>query len=195
MPTLLFKITYLLALILEMVIRVPHDRERRRTAVAKDQVSGLEYGLLVLLLVGMFILPMVYIFTPWLDFANYALPDWAGWAGVGLAAAALWVFWRAHADLGRNWSPSLQIFERHALITSGIYQFIRHPMYASQWLLALAQILLLQNWIAGLCGLVCFLPLYLLRVPREEQMMLAQFGEEYQKYMHRTGRILPKLGA
>lgn len=68
-------------------------------------------------------------------------------------------------------------------------------MYASQWLLDLAQILLLPNWIAGLCGLLFFLPLYFVRVPREEQMMLQQFDEQYRVYMERTGRVVPKMGA
>jgi protein-S-isoprenylcysteine O-methyltransferase Ste14 len=56
-----------------------------------------------------------------------------------------------------------------------------------------AQALLLQNWIAGLSMLVFFLPVYLYRVPREEQMMLEHFGEEYRSYMNRTGRIIPRL--
>jgi hypothetical protein len=45
-------------------------------------------------------------------------------------------------------------------------------MYASMWLWGIGQALVLQNWIAGWAGLVSFAPLYLLRVPREEQMML-----------------------
>ena len=68
-----------------------------------------------------------------------------------------------------------------------------HPMYASQWLWSVAQPLLLQNWIAGWSGLLLFLPLYLSRVPREEQMMLVQFGEAYRAYMRRTGRVIPRL--
>jgi protein-S-isoprenylcysteine O-methyltransferase Ste14 len=54
--------------------------------------------------------------------------------------------------------------------------------------------LLLQNWIAGWASLVLFLPVYLLRVPREEQMMLDEFAEEYRTYMNRTGRVIPRLG-
>jgi protein-S-isoprenylcysteine O-methyltransferase Ste14 len=109
-------------------------------------------------------------------------------------AGALVVFWRAHADLGQNWSPTLQIREGHRLVTNGIYQSIRHPMYASQWLWVIAQALLLQNWIAGLGGVISFLPMYLLRVGPEEQMMVDEFGEEYRNYMGRTGRVLPKWG-
>ena len=107
---------------------------------------------------------------------------------------ALFVFWRAHADLGLNWSPSLEIREKHELITKGIYAVIRHPMYASQWLWVIAQPLLLQNWIAGLVDLLIFIPFYLLRVQAEEKMMIEKFGEEYRSYMGRTGAVLPKIG-
>jgi protein-S-isoprenylcysteine O-methyltransferase Ste14 len=99
----------------------------------------------------------------------------------------------AHADLGLNWSPSLEIREKHELITRGIYGVIRHPMYASQWLLVIAQPLLLQNWIAGFLNFLVFIPFYLLRVKAEERMMLDSFGAQYQEYMKNTGGVLPKL--
>jgi protein-S-isoprenylcysteine O-methyltransferase Ste14 len=149
--------------------------------------------LLLLLFLGNFILPLVYIFTPWLNFADYTLPAWAGRLGVVILVGALMVFWRAHVDLGQNWSPTLQIREGHSLITNGLYRYIRHPMYASQWLWVIAQPLLLQNWIAGVGGLVAFLPMYFVWVPQEEQMMIDQFGEAYRAYRQRTGRILPRL--
>ena len=79
----------------------------------------------------------------------------------------------------------------HTRITKGAYRLIRHPMYASIWLWGIAQTLLLQNWIAGWASLVLFLPMYVLRVPREEQLMLEQFGEAYRAYMNQTRRIIP----
>jgi len=66
-------------------------------------------------------------------------------------------------------------------------------MYASEWLWGIAQALLLQNWVAGWAGLALFAPLYVLRVPREERMMLDRFGEEYRAYMDRTGRVVPRI--
>ena len=66
-------------------------------------------------------------------------------------------------------------------------------MYAAHWLWAIAQALLLQNWIAGLGMLILFFPLYSERAPREEKMMIEKFGGEYLKYMKRTGRIFPKF--
>ena len=189
----IFTAIYFAALVIEMIIRAPLNKKRRQEKMSERRVSGQEIAILVLLLFGGFIMPIIYAVTNWLDFANYSLPAWAGWLGVLILTVGLFIFWRAHADLGLNWSPSLEIREKHELITRGIYGVIRHPMYASQWLVALAQPLLLQNWIAGFLNLLAFIPFYLLRVRAEEQMMLDTFGTEYQDYRNRTGGVLPKM--
>ena len=85
------------------------------------------------------------------------------------------------------------MYEGHTLITSGIYRQIRHPMYASQFIWSIAQMLLIQNWIAGPAGLIVLVPFYLLRRRAEETMMLEQFGDQYREYLESTGSILPKL--
>ena len=56
-----------------------------------------------------------------------------------------------------------------------------------------ATALLMTHWIAGLATLILFGLVYFVRVPREEQMMLDHFGEEYRAYLKRTGRVLPKF--
>jgi protein-S-isoprenylcysteine O-methyltransferase Ste14 len=106
--------------------------------------------------------------------------------------ASLWLFWRSHSDLGQNWSVSLELREGHEMVTRGVYRLIRHPMYAAIWIWALAQGLMLQNWLAGWSVVPAFAAMYLLRVPREEQMMLEQFGDEYRAYTQRTGRVVPR---
>jgi protein-S-isoprenylcysteine O-methyltransferase Ste14 len=193
-----FEALYFLGMLAEIAIRLPHERRRRRERVAVDRVSGPERSLLGLMFLGMLFVPAVHALTPWLDRADYRLSPEAGGRAGGIGAvvlaAAVWLFWRSHADLGRNWSPSLQMHEGHELVTGGVYRWIRHPMYASQWVWGVAQALLLRNWISGWSGLVLFAPLYLSRVPREEQMMLEQFGEAYRAYMSRTGRVFPRLG-
>ena len=190
----IFTVIYFAALIIEMIIRVPLNRKRKQEKMSERRVTNQEIFLLVLLFLGGFVTPIIYATTDWLDFANYTLPAWAGWLGVLLLVAGVFIFWRAHADLGLNWSPSLEIREKHELITRGIYGMIRHPMYASQWLVAIAQPLLLQNWIAGFLNLIAFIPFYFLRVRAEEQMMLDSFGTQYQEYMNKTGGVVPKIG-
>jgi protein-S-isoprenylcysteine O-methyltransferase Ste14 len=66
-------------------------------------------------------------------------------------------------------------------------------MYASEWLWAIAQPLLIPNWVAGLLGCMAFIPFYLLRVRGEEEMMRDSFGEQYEAYARKTGRIFPRL--
>jgi protein-S-isoprenylcysteine O-methyltransferase Ste14 len=188
-----FTAIYFVAIVIEIIIRIPLNQRRRREKMSEQRVTRQERTLLGLLSLFMFFVPIIYAATNWLDFANYTLPAWAGWLGVLILAGALFVFWRAHADLGLNWSPSLEIREKHELITRGIYGVIRHPMYASQWLWVVAQPLLLQNWIAGFGNLLFFIPFYFLRVKAEEQMMLDSFGAQYQEYMKGTGGVLPKM--
>lgn len=188
----LFTAVYFVGIVAEIAIRAPYNKGRKAEKMSERRITTQEKILLGLLLVGMFILPFVYAASSWLDFANYTLPPWAGWVGVALLAGALFVFWRGHADLGLNWSPSLEIREKHELITRGIYGVIRHPMYASQLLWVIAQVLLLQNWLAGCFDLVVFVPFYFLRVRAEERMMLDSFGDPYRDYMKKVGGIIPK---
>ena len=153
--------------------------------------------LLVLSGVGMQLIPIVYLLTGWLDFADYGLPTAAslalGVVGALVFAVGIWLLWRSHAELGRNFSPTLQIVEDHSLVTDGVFRRIRHPMYSAHLLWAIAQVLLLQNWIAGPAFLVVQVPLYLRRIPTEDRMMLEQYGDEYREYMGRTGRLFPRL--
>ena len=189
----IFTAVYFVAILAEIIIRTPLNRARKKQRISESRFTGQERTLLGLLSLGMFFVPIVYAATGWLDFANYKLPTWAGWLGVVLIAGAIFVLWRAHADLGLNWSPTLEIREDHELITGGIYAYIRHPMYASQWLWVIAQPLLLQNWIAGFIDLAVFIPFYLLRVYAEEQLMLEQFGDRYRSYMQKVGAVLPRF--
>ena len=189
----IFTAIYFVAIFIEMIIRAPLNRKRKQEKMSERRVTSQERILLALLFTGMFFVPIIYAATDWLDFANYTLPTWAGWLGVLLLAGAIVVFWRAHADLGLNWSPTLEIREKHELITRGIYGFIRHPMYASQWLWVLAQPLLLQNWVAGFLNLLVFIPFYFLRVRAEEQLMIEKFGDQYQSYKQKVGGVLPRF--
>lgn len=188
-----FETIYWAAIITEMAIRAPISQKQRKEAKSESRAGKQEKIMLGLLFLAMFFLPLAYSATSWLDFANYSLPTWAGWLGVVLVLLALFVFWRSHADLGLNWSPTLEIRTEHKLITKGIFGYIRHPMYASQWIWVIAQPLLIQNWIAGFLDLFVFITFYFLRVGAEEKMMLEIFGDEYREYMNKTGAVFPKL--
>ena len=193
MDALTLKIVYMIGFLSSFFIRIPHQRENKNNKIADDRKTFQEKLLLLLVGIGMVLLPLLYVLTPLLDFANYTLPIWANIIGIFAFAMGIWLFWRSHHDLGKNWSPTLEVREGHTLVSDGIYKNIRHPMYTSIWLWAIAQFLLLNNWLAGSAAIVSFGIMYVLRVGNEEKMMLDQFGEEYLHYMQQTGRLLPKL--
>lgn len=188
----LFKAVFLVGFVAGSVIRKIYTFRCRHGKAVRKYKSVVDIILISAGGLGM-TLPLFYIFTPLLDFADYRLPAWLGWIGTAVFAMALLLLWRSHADLGRNWSAILQIRPEHTLVTNGIYRHIRHPMYAAHLLWAIAQGLLLENWLAGWAFLVVFVPLYLIRAPKEEQMMLEQFGEQYRQYISRTGGIIPRF--
>jgi protein-S-isoprenylcysteine O-methyltransferase Ste14 len=194
----IFKFLFLVGLLVEELIRLPHQRRHRQSkkqnSMFHDRISPPGTLLDMFAFAGLEIVPALYVFTPWLDFANYPLIAWVGWSGVVIFAFALWLLWRAHRDLGRQWSPTLAIQIEHTLVMQGVYRYIRHPIYAALWLTGIAQICLLPNWLAGFAGVVCFLPFYLVRAHQEEQSLLGHFGKAYQSYMQRTGRVMPRFG-
>lgn len=190
--TILYKLAYWAGVIAQIVIRYPYQKVAKTGVKTEQRVSPTENILLVLLTLFSGVIPLVYSVTPWLHFANYALPVWLGVCGLLLLVFSLFVFWRSHFDLKANWSPSLEIRSDHTLVTEGIYRLVRHPMYLSQLLWAIAQILILQNWLAGPLNLLFFILFYFLRSRAEEKMLLDRFGDEYRNYMKTTGEIFPK---
>lgn len=173
------------------IIRQPFERKAKKVGVSKSLFDRREAGLLVLAVLGLFVVPLAYVLTGFPALFDRPFRPTVAWLGIAAMAAALWLFRRSHVDLGRNWSISLQVREQHALVKSGIYRLIRHPMYSSFFLLGIAQMLLLPNWFAGVSGIAGAGLLFAFRVGREEQMMLESFGDDYRAYMTQTKRIIP----
>jgi protein-S-isoprenylcysteine O-methyltransferase Ste14 len=184
------KVIVLAGTLTMIAIRAPHGRRSRKVKVAKSRKTSLETGLLVLAWIGFFI-PLIWIASPVLSFAEYRLGLGPLVAGVMCFVIGLWLFYRSHADLGTNWSITLEVREQHRLITHGIYRRIRHPMYFAMIVYSLGQALVIPNWVAGPSNLVAFTILFALRVHAEEQMMTDMFGDEYTTYAARTKRLVP----
>jgi protein-S-isoprenylcysteine O-methyltransferase Ste14 len=173
------------------IIRQPFERKAKKVGVSKSLFDRRESGLLVFAVLGLFVVPLLYVLTGFPALFDRPFRPSVAWLGIVAMAAALWLFRRSHVDLGRNWSISLQVREQHALVKTGIYRLIRHPMYSSFFLLGIAQMLLLPNWFAGLSGIAGAGLLFAFRVRREERMMLESFGDDYRAYMAQTKRIIP----
>jgi len=96
--------------------------------------------------------------------------------------------------LGTEWSPQLQLREKHHLITTGPYNQIRHPIYTSLFVYTTSLALVTAN-VAFAVLTLAVIAVFSIRVPKEEEMMIKEFGEEYKAYMQRTGMFFPKKAA
>src|SRR3982074_1521932 len=166
MTPALSKFVFVMLAIGWYLIRYKYARRSRRTPVLRSARGSRETALLLISLIGLGGLPLVYIVTAIPHFAAYALQPVQAWLGLFVAVAALVMFRLTHRALGRNWSVSLDVREGHQLVTDGIYRKVRHPMYSAFWLWAVAQALLLPNWVAGFAGIVGFGILFFGRVAR-----------------------------
>ena len=139
------------------------------------------------------LVPGVYIVAPgWLLWAALPIPPISRWIGVGLGVISIvWLGW-AHRALGKNWNVPGLIQERQTLVTSGPYQWVRHPMYTSGAVIALAYSLISANWFVALIGLAYWILVFAM-VGSEEATLIEKFGDSYREYMKHTGRFLPRL--
>lgn len=183
---------FVVGLLSYLAIRVVYQRKASAAGPSSsDRSTPLDKALILLVVVGQVLLPLAYVFTPWLNFASYPSIPASTYMGSLLWSAGIWLFWRSHADLGTNWSVTLEVQHNHQLIKRGVYRFVRHPMYASFLVLGIAQTVLLPNVVAGTSAFIAVAVLCIVRVPREEAMLCEVFGQEYRHYMQTTGGVVP----
>ncbi|HEV3083724.1 MAG TPA: protein-S-isoprenylcysteine O-methyltransferase [Gemmataceae bacterium] len=186
------KAVVLLASIVMVAIRAPHGQRSRTIPVASSRKGPLETVLLTIAWVAFF-LPLIWIVTPLFAFADYPLHPVPLFTGVLCLALGLWLFHRAHADLGTNWSITLEVREKHQLVTHGIYRWVRHPMYLALLIYSAGQALVIPNWLVGPSYGVAMVLLIALRMGLEERMMHEQFGKDYEIYQATTKRLIPGI--
>ena len=136
---------------------------------------------------------IAYMINPeWMAWSSMPLPRPVRWAGVAVGAVAGCLLVWTLRSLGKNLTDTVVTRRDHALVTKGPYQWVRHPFYDAVALSVVANAFVAANWFV-LAGGLLTIALLLLRTGREEDRLLARFGDSYREYTARTGRFLPKL--
>jgi protein-S-isoprenylcysteine O-methyltransferase Ste14 len=94
--------------------------------------------------------------------------------------------------LGSRFSGLVAIQEEHKLVTSGLYQVIRHPSYLGLLVALFGWALIFRSSIGVLISLLLLPPL-IARMNSEETLLESEFGEQYLAYRRRTWRLMPFL--
>ncbi len=200
-PDLFFRILFWILILAMFLIRGYFTLRVRRSGerVMPDRAAVKREGMLFFLirfvafffLIGLLVAYAAY--PGWIAALTLPFPAWLRGLGFALALAGFGLDAWAQAVLGRQWSAHLHLREGHRIISSGPYSRMRHPIYTAMALWGVGLALLTANWIfIAVAALTC--GVFVVRVPREERMMIGEFGDEYREYMKRTGRILPKIG-
>ena len=190
---LISKIIWVVFIIAWGAIRWKPNVKSRRVEKSVTKRTPKERFSMIVSSFGLGYIPGVWIFTGFPKQFDYTPNIFVIGIGLLILLASLRLFRLTHKALGAMWSHSLDLREGHRLVTSGIYKQVRHPMYSAFWLWAVGAAFLIPNWVAGFAGILGFGTLYFLRVGDEEQMMLTEFGEEYEQYMRDTKRIIPNI--
>ena len=138
-----------------------------------------------------------YIFFPGTFSFAYILayPDWLRWLGILLLAVGISLLGLSHYHLDRSFFSLVVSKEEHQLVTSGPYQWVRHPIYTAYLLNYAAGGLIASNWVLTFMPVIFFGLMIINRIPREEKLMREEFGEDYLALESRTGRLLPKISS
>lgn len=117
-------------------------------------------------------------------------PSWVAVAGGVLVVAAIVHNVACQVTLGRSYSSSLVTREDHRLVTRGMYRYVRHPIYFGV-LCVVTGIALFTTSLLGLVVMWGVIPFFLRRIRLEEQMLLEEYGSEYEDYRKRTKKLVP----
>jgi protein-S-isoprenylcysteine O-methyltransferase Ste14 len=115
------------------------------------------------------------------------------WAGLALLILGIIIRWTAIRDLGRYFTSTVRIKDNHRLIRTGMYEHLRHPAYTGALLAHLGLGMAFANWYSIALSSIPYFVAAMYRIHVEEQVLVAEFGQEYLDYARNTKRLIPKI--
>ena len=189
----IFQKIFVIILILISIIRIYYGSHKLTTKYKKSIHPILERINSYLVSFGMIYFPLLNIYFSFFNRFKYIFPLYLQiFSAINLAISSI-IFYLSHKELADNWTPFVEVKDKQKLIKTGIYKYIRHPMYLSIWMFVIFQGFVLSNIFIEIAGILTWANLYFIRIPFEEKMMIDEFGNEYKEYMESTGRLFPKF--
>lgn len=115
---------------------------------------------------------------------------WASAAGTLVALAAFLATRVCWKRMGKSWRMGIDPNESTALIVTGPYSYVRHPIYALSSLMMLATIVVIASPVMTAAGAIHLIFLQW-EARREEAHLTRVHGEMFKAYCSRVGRFFP----
>lgn len=171
------------------ITRAQSVKEKPQTVLRSSLVSYRMVSKMVIYLLGLLLIVQL------LGLPLFTFPKSLGVSLVGFVLVILGVAISvaARKKLGSNWAPSYeyQVKEKQKLVTTGIYQYIRHPIYTGILFFLTGAELVVSSYLW-----ILFVGLFLgayVQGKKEEKLLESYFGDAYRQYKKKTKMLIPFL--
>lgn len=162
------------------IFRAPHVQKRESITVTGPTRTGLLLECLAIFLAFAFRMP-----------PNLPTDIWRVGASATCGALAVVLAWTSVTHLGRQFRVYAGLYHDHALVKTGPYAIVRHPIYASLLAVLLCTLFLLTPWQWIVVSLAVFICGTEIRVHSEERLLASRFGEEFERYRKAVPAYIP----
>jgi len=182
-----------------MIVRVRRLTRKLSGIVPSQRVEQLMWIVWVPLVAAWMSLPYIAAKSsapPWglPDFARAAPLTALRWAAAGVGVACLALSIECWLRMGKSWRMAVTPDQQTELVTTGLYGYVRHPIYALSILLMLCTVVVTPTApVAAMAAI--HIGLMIVKARNEERFLAVRHGAPYRRYLQRTGRFVPRLRA
>ena len=130
------------------------------------------------------------LFSPIID-GQFALNIVLQILAVLIAAGSVWLAMAAVKELGKQWSLQARLIEDHKLVMTGVYGFVRHPIYTAMLGMLVATGIAYSHWIVLIAAFVVFIVGTKIRTSLEEGLLRDAFGQEFETWKAKVPGLIP----
>jgi len=175
---------YILLCILTFLFYINFQFMNKQENVKKNYITIVDIISIIIIFISLILPILLYFYNKQHNSFSFI--------GIVIITIVLIILYNIYKTLGTNYSPTLQIKKDHKLINTGIYKYIRHPMYLCGILILISNILVFPSKISILCFIIGLIVFVLLRIPKEEEMLSKEL-KEYIKYKKHTKMLIPDI--
>ena len=110
--------------------------------------------------------------------------------GISFSTIAITLFVSSKISLGNNYSPCYDNRVPKIINKTGLYKYVRHPMYSSNILLLIGTLMISGSYLM-LINIILLSSFYIIAAYREEKYLINKFPS-YSQYSKKTGMFVPK---
>jgi protein-S-isoprenylcysteine O-methyltransferase Ste14 len=122
------------------------------------------------------------------------LPQPVRFSGLALMLVGLWLTLAAQVEMGASWRVGVDPAEATELVTTGLFRWVRNPIFAAMLTVFLGVVLVLPTIMAAFALVASLAGIEIQVRLVEEPYLLRVHGERYRSYARRVGRFVPGFG-